>query len=176
MYEYRTRIETELSAYQWIQWRPRLGFLTLGWVKYCASPSYRGEKNANFNRIHANLVSQIPALLTSQMPTNGRFERERVQRAHATQQAIASAQWLWRMRASREGQTGILCGAVNIKDDRRREWVATCIKLLWVMKELRRLSRYRRFLGTMPREIRNRSQHQEELDELEEEVWAWFAN
>ena len=39
----------------------RLGFLMLGLVKYCAPPSYSGKKNTNFNLIHANLASQIPA-------------------------------------------------------------------------------------------------------------------
>ena len=37
---------------------PRLAFLTLGLVKYCALPSYSGQKNANFNLIHANLASR----------------------------------------------------------------------------------------------------------------------
>ena len=38
-----------------------LGFLTLGLVKYSAPPP-SGQKNANFNLIHANLMSQIPTL------------------------------------------------------------------------------------------------------------------
>ena len=33
----------------------------LGLVKYCAPPSYNGQKNTNFNLIHANQASQIPA-------------------------------------------------------------------------------------------------------------------
>ena len=38
-------------------------FSRLGLVKYCALPIFSGQnENANFNLIHANLASQIPAL------------------------------------------------------------------------------------------------------------------
>ena len=39
----------------------------LGLVKYCAPSSLIGQKNANFNLIHAYLVSQIPALVSIQV-------------------------------------------------------------------------------------------------------------
>ena len=41
----------------------RLGFLTLGLVKYCIPLSYSGQKDTNVYLIHANPASQIPALL-----------------------------------------------------------------------------------------------------------------
>ena len=39
----------------------------LGLVKYCAPSSLIGQKNANFNLIHAYLASQIPALVSIQV-------------------------------------------------------------------------------------------------------------
>ena len=41
----------------------RVGFLTLGLVKYCALPTYSGQENANFHPDSPNPASQIPRLL-----------------------------------------------------------------------------------------------------------------
>jgi len=46
--------------------RNKAGIFDAGFGEILRSPSYSGQKNANFNLIHANLASQIPALARKQ--------------------------------------------------------------------------------------------------------------
>ena len=39
------------------------GVFYAGFGENCASLSHSGQTNANFNRIHTNLLSQIPSLI-----------------------------------------------------------------------------------------------------------------